>query len=327
MKREFDNILNECLDRLAQGESLEGCLETYPDHADELAPVLRMAQATQQFAATVNPRPDFKAQALYRLTQSMAEGRHKRKTIRWLPVMARPVILTVAVALLLVGGAGATTVAANSSVPGQPLYFVKMMKERVLLIVPRSDIAKARLQADLADARGEEMAVLARNGDVAELEKVARRLKEHLEKATSKAIARPVAGLGRETILLRDHIKENGLRHQALLQDAIENAPIGARPFIKQSIEESGQKFEEAIAVLGETNGVILGIDVASRSIILRPRFGEPVSLILTGSTRIMEGDREVSAANLLQFQGNGAWVDYDPHTYEIREIRILRQP
>ncbi len=325
MEQRFDHILNECLERLARGESLQDCLDTYPEQAQELVPLLRVAQTTQELASSLSPRPEFRAQALYRLTRSMSDKRRRRKGLRWVPVMAKPAVLAVAAVLLLIGAAGATTAVANNSVPGQPLYFVKTMKERVLLIIPRSDIARARFQADLAHARDMEMVALARSGNTEELQKAAERLNMHLEKAASTAVNRPVSGRGRDTMLLRDRIKENWRQHRMLFRNVLEDAPPKAKPLIRLAMEESAQRFEATIAALGEANGVITGIDAASRSIIVKPRFGELVRVRLTGSTRIMLGGQELSSAPLLQLQDKGVWVDYNPHTQEVREIHITR--
>ena len=40
MIRTFDTILDECVDRVNRGESIEDCLAGYPEHAEELEPLL-----------------------------------------------------------------------------------------------------------------------------------------------------------------------------------------------------------------------------------------------------------------------------------------------
>jgi hypothetical protein len=41
--KEFDNIFNECMERLlAGGETIEQCLQRYPAYAKELEPLLRI---------------------------------------------------------------------------------------------------------------------------------------------------------------------------------------------------------------------------------------------------------------------------------------------
>lgn len=41
MADQFDQILDECIDRINRGESLEACLAGYPEHAEQLEPLLR----------------------------------------------------------------------------------------------------------------------------------------------------------------------------------------------------------------------------------------------------------------------------------------------
>lgn len=62
MSDRFEDILNECIDRLLQGESLEQCLQRYPEQAAELKPLLQVALEAQE-ASAVEPRPEFKAKA------------------------------------------------------------------------------------------------------------------------------------------------------------------------------------------------------------------------------------------------------------------------
>ena len=47
---EFDNILDECLGRLIDGESVGACLSRYPEYAAALEPLLRTAQQTLKAA-------------------------------------------------------------------------------------------------------------------------------------------------------------------------------------------------------------------------------------------------------------------------------------
>ncbi|PKH47088.1 hypothetical protein KKB3_00176, partial [Dehalococcoides mccartyi] len=63
---EFNNILNECLDRiLINGQDLESCLRLYPDQAVELAPLLKTAIGIERVAGRCTPSPVFKARARY----------------------------------------------------------------------------------------------------------------------------------------------------------------------------------------------------------------------------------------------------------------------
>ena len=71
-EKEFENILNECLDRLMQGEDIESCLTRYPEHAAELEPLLKTALETRA-VADIKPRPEFREQAGIEFQKAIAE--------------------------------------------------------------------------------------------------------------------------------------------------------------------------------------------------------------------------------------------------------------
>ncbi len=63
--REFDNILNECLEKLLlKGETIEQCLRSFPEHADELEPLLQTTLAIKG-ASDIQPSPEFRDKARY----------------------------------------------------------------------------------------------------------------------------------------------------------------------------------------------------------------------------------------------------------------------
>ena len=49
-KKEFENILDGCLESVLRGESVEACLELYPDYAEELRPLLMTAAGAIKMA-------------------------------------------------------------------------------------------------------------------------------------------------------------------------------------------------------------------------------------------------------------------------------------
>ena len=51
MSTTVDDVLNECIERLAAGETVEQCLASYPDYAVELEPMLRTSASTMNVAA------------------------------------------------------------------------------------------------------------------------------------------------------------------------------------------------------------------------------------------------------------------------------------
>ena len=81
MKEELDAILDDCIDRMKAGESLEDCLASYSEYAQDLEPLLRTVSGFGDAHIPV-PRPAPKATARQRfqaesvrLNQAMAKPR------------------------------------------------------------------------------------------------------------------------------------------------------------------------------------------------------------------------------------------------------------
>ena len=64
MSRNFDDILNDCLERVSKGEDVQQCVRRYPEHADELFPLLRLAAVTTQAAHSTSHSAEAKARGL-----------------------------------------------------------------------------------------------------------------------------------------------------------------------------------------------------------------------------------------------------------------------
>ncbi len=114
MKQEFDKLLDECIDRMNRGESLEDCLAGYPDHADRLRPLLEAAFGIRQACAPI-PRPAAKAAAKLRLRAALNEHRGRlpwlKRALVPLPALNRPRALAAVSMVLVVALVGATVYA------------------------------------------------------------------------------------------------------------------------------------------------------------------------------------------------------------------------
>jgi hypothetical protein len=177
--KELDNILDECLERIVLGgETLEQCLERYPEQADELKPLLETVLAVKE-ASAVEPRPDFKARARYQFRSALGEkaAPKRRPFFGWLPRWATA--LSIVLVVLLAGGG--TVVAAANSMPDSILYPVKLATEEVRLAFTPSQLGKARLCSDFADERVAEIVYMAEKGDAEWVEATTERLDDRLE--------------------------------------------------------------------------------------------------------------------------------------------------
>jgi hypothetical protein len=186
--REFDDILNDCLEKMLQGRSIEQCLADYPDHASALEPMLRTAARTRM-AANVRPRPEFKDRARHEFQVAIRDMETKPAPVghRFFPGL-KPVWIAVCALVAIIIAGGGTVYAAGNALPDSPLYSIKLATEQVRLFFTPSDIGKAELYAQFADERVEEIIRMADKGDVELVEKTTNRLNEQLVAIASLAL-------------------------------------------------------------------------------------------------------------------------------------------
>lgn len=285
--RKFNNILDECLERLlVRGETLEQCLESYPEQASELEPLLQTAAATRKILA-IKPDPEFRAKARYQLDRALRETKPERGLpfFNWQPQWA--IIAVIALAMLVAGGG--TGALASSSMPDNLLYPVKLATEEVQLRLTGSNIGKAELHARLADRRVAEIVNMADEGNAEKIEQTARRLNEHVSKIASLALD-DTGEAGEENIdtssaesessvpilrapspappqpaeknmqaakvqsgtqsELRKLVERNAANNQDALRKALEKAPKSAKQALRQAINSSAASYEEALKTL-----------------------------------------------------------------------------
>ncbi len=175
--RRIEELFAECLEQVFQGETIEQCVGRYPAQAEELRKLLETAVAARK-AASVEPTLEFRERARYQFQAALQE-QAAAKTARkpsfswsWQPRWA---VALSAFIILLAGGSGAV-LAANGSMPGQPLYAVKLASEKVKLAVTTSSTAKAEIYAGLAERRVNEIVYLAANGEPERIAQVTQNL-------------------------------------------------------------------------------------------------------------------------------------------------------
>ena len=278
MHPEWNDILDECLDRVLQrGETLEQCLADYPDQADELRPLLQAALETRQAHSFV-PDRDRKRVARQRLFDAVEKRYRYPGRMPWLSRGWRrwATLATGVFAVFLLGGAG-TVAASNDRLPGDPLYPVKRSAEELRLVFTFSRQDKAELHTRLADQRVREMAQLVRKGKPTALTSLGRALDRHLSRAAQVALpaaavaapvpdqapdlsqapppqARPVPPTDLEgpRALVRERVRgllEQDLeRNEEVLEELLEEAPESARPALRVALEKVQETHRRAVA-------------------------------------------------------------------------------
>ncbi len=124
-------LLDECLQRLEAGESLEAVVASYPAQAEALRPLLLGARAAHYAGHNL---PPVSGQMRSRAQFLEAAAAQTEKPRRWqlfsLPRFANALLLAL---MVILTGLFASTLASARSLPGQPLYGVKRSVERVQL--------------------------------------------------------------------------------------------------------------------------------------------------------------------------------------------------
>ena len=235
MAEEFEHILDECIDRLLRGESLEQCLRRYPEQAAELEPLLRVALAARE-ASSVEPRPEFRERARYQIRSVLHAGEKKRQPRRlpvlgWLPRWATAVVAAFLVFLVAGGG---TVAASSNSLPGETLYSVKLAVENVQEALTFSEIGKARLYVKLASRRADEIAQMAERGNLQMVETLARRVDARLKQIEEFAAKiRQRGELGEvQVVELKQKVWSYAVRDMDTLGGVEERAPAHVKPAI-----------------------------------------------------------------------------------------------
>ena len=167
MNKEFENILDDCLERLVvRGETVEDCLNAYPQQADALKPLLQTALLTKN-ATGIEPRPEFKASARYQFRIALQETTTNKN--RFLSTWRFRWATALTAILVMLMASGGLVVAAGTSMPDSPLYSVKLAVEQMQINLTFSDLGKANLYAKFADRRVSEIMHMAQKGDASQV--------------------------------------------------------------------------------------------------------------------------------------------------------------
>jgi hypothetical protein len=167
--RDLTRPLEECLAAMDDKHNLQDVLRRYPADRDELIALLRLSVDLGGLEAPAAD-PAFRLRARNRM---LAAAAHRRDARRWNPLawLPRPVVRVAyagVLAVALVVGGVTVAAASGNSLPGDPLYGVKLGIERAQLATTFDSAAKARLELQFADTRLAEAQRLFAAGRVAD---------------------------------------------------------------------------------------------------------------------------------------------------------------
>lgn len=164
MKGTRQEVFDQLLEEIKKGKNIDECLKKWPEYADELKPLLEVAQSLAHLPVP-EPREQAVAETLRRV-RTVAKVERKRPFflrpfISWQPVLVR----AAAVVVLIVATIWTTTSLSARSLPGEPLYPVKRLAERIEYSTAFNAHRRAMLHLRFADRRTQEFSDMFRPGE------------------------------------------------------------------------------------------------------------------------------------------------------------------
>jgi Domain of unknown function (DUF5667) len=237
----IEKIFQECLETAQRGESVEQVVSRYPRYAKELLQRLETAAWLERNEAVFAARPGFISASRQNLIErlkreSSAEATRPRDMRALKAFQIRKFwkvlnLVSVALLMLALGFVGMQGYSfAETALPGDALYGVKMLGEKVRLEATHDPAMKAELNVDYAERRSCEIVELIFEGRFEYLTPTSADLKEHVRQADAL-----LSGLKASDPSLSDTLSEQlegtfttqNLLLDLLIQSVPQNARLG----------------------------------------------------------------------------------------------------
>lgn len=267
MNVDNQEIVEECLELLGHGRSLEECLERYPKEAAELEPILRTAVSARSDWALDLP---LAARARVR-GRVMAGWDRRQEPKRWnihipspfpsLALFPRWAFVAASLVLVLVLGGLGTNSAAADTVPGDILYPIKEFREAAQLWFARSPEAKVEMYTSLVKERVDEVkkASAREQADLHAISDALARMEGHLT-ALNAVVENKLADSAAEEVDLGfvEALQRSASEQDTvggLLEKALDEVPAEARPNFSdalKAIRSAQDRVDSALEAVGQ---------------------------------------------------------------------------
>jgi hypothetical protein len=149
--------------------------------------------------------------------------------------------------------------------PDHPLYFLKMIRDRIQLWMTRDLVKQAELQLHYADKRAAASLALAEKGKLGLAVSTASKAEKYLEQALGKAKEAQESGKEVEDFY-RTLMKATG-KHKKVLAGVRSRLPEETSQTLDDSVTICQRVYDEAVLVVGEEMDLETGIDEESEEI------------------------------------------------------------
>lgn len=159
MKKPIEEILDICLEKIKEGIPLEEILGQYPDYADELKELLAIAKDMKD-APLPEPSDRGLAYCLVRLGEALQLQKQKTRKVKiprllYFPSSVWVKALVFALVIIFISW-GTVTLSANS-LPGDLLYPIKFITEKVKFFLTANPGGKVELRLIYSEERMQEL--------------------------------------------------------------------------------------------------------------------------------------------------------------------------
>ena len=258
MNRKLDRVIDECLSRVQAGdETVQDCVQAYPELKDVLEPMLALAFRVNETLAPEKPDEQYvrnaKLRILNRVKVSVTSNSSKSVQSRRAPHIDfrrrrwSTVIAGVVIAAMLFGSGIGLRQASASALPGDSLYPVKRAGEEIQLAFSFSTGGDMALLYDFAESRLEEAQTLSEEGRYDDLGIALDGFEDAM--GMLEEIAQE-GEIGNGNIDLAK-IQAKHEKHIQVLERVREQVPEHARAAIDHAIERSGRS-QEVFKVIHE---------------------------------------------------------------------------
>lgn len=212
--KKIEEIFDRLVERVSNGEDIESCLRDYPRMADELRPLLNIALKIENL-----PKPQPESDALAKIIASVRNLAIAKKPERRLSIrkifLLHPTFVRTALAILIVLILGVTSVRISAdSLPGNPLYPVKILSEKIHYAITFNEKGKAELHILFADRRTYEFASIFKTGEQIDRSLLTRMLAE-----TAQAYEKSQNLTDREADIVKEKIMECNAQQIKVLEN------------------------------------------------------------------------------------------------------------
>ncbi|MBE0431865.1 hypothetical protein IBX73_00210 [candidate division WOR-3 bacterium] len=164
MQKKIEDILDQLIADVNEGKNVGDRLRDHGAYADELLPLLELYK---QIGGLSKPEPDVhRVMATVRKAQALSKEKRTAKlfAIRDIFVFSPMLVRMTATVVLVLLAAMTTVMLSANSLPGDALYPVKRVAERVQYSMTFDAAGKARLHVIFADRRTKELACFVEPG-------------------------------------------------------------------------------------------------------------------------------------------------------------------